>query len=253
VWLASAQADWINLSGADNAPTIAEICIQEDHVRLVLEIYVGDLVKFEQLLPDKFFRDNDINISRPALAERLRLFSEETFQFVTEGGENLQAQLKLIEPRLRKERLSPFAGMINPMTGRPVPGTPEDKRVFYAELVYPFETKPRILTIIPPLEKNGLPSVSIGFIAYHKEAPIIDFKCLSSASKVNLGWEDPWYTAFEDRALKRWQTSGVQSFIYIEPFEVRHEILVRVRDLAAWMSLELRGDEFIEVDEFNSL
>ncbi len=249
----SARADWINLSGADNAPTIAEIYIQDDHIKLALEIYIGDWIAFEALMPDEFFRDNDINITRPSLAERLRLFSKETFQFVTESGENLQARLKLIEPRLRKERQSPFAGMINPMTGRPVPGPPEDKRVFYAELIYPFETKPKTLTIIPPLEQNGRASTSIGFIAYHKEAPVIDFKYLSRASKVNLDWEDSWYTAFEDKALKRWQASGVQSFIYIEPFEVRHEILVRVKDLAAWMDLKLRGDEFIEVDEFNPL
>ena len=249
----TARADWINLSGADNAPTIAEIYIQDDHIKVALEIYIGDWIAFETIMPDEFFRDNDINITRPSPAKRLRFFSEETFQFVTEGGENLQAQLKLIEPRLRKERQSPFAGMINPMTGRPVPGPPEDKRVFYAELIYPLETKPKTLTIIPPLEKNGRASVSIGFIAYHKEAPVIDFKYLSGASKVNLDWEDSWYTAFEDKALKRWQTSGVQSFIYIEPFEVRHEILVRVKDLAAWMNLELRGDEFIEIDEFNPL
>jgi hypothetical protein len=39
------------------------------------------------------------------------------------------------------------------------------------------------------------------------------------------------------------------SFLYIEPYEVRHEILARVKDLAAWMDLGLRGDEFIETDE----
>ncbi len=39
----SAKADWINLSGAENAPTIAEIYILDNHVRLVLEIYIGDI------------------------------------------------------------------------------------------------------------------------------------------------------------------------------------------------------------------
>ncbi len=36
----TARADWINLSGADNAPTIAEIYIQDDHIKLALEIYI---------------------------------------------------------------------------------------------------------------------------------------------------------------------------------------------------------------------
>ena len=39
------------------------------------------------------------------------------------------------------------------------------------------------------------------------------------------------------------------SFLYIEPYEVRHEVLARVKDLAAWIDLGLRGDEFIEADE----
>ncbi len=43
------------------------------------------------------------------------------------------------------------------------------------------------------------------------------------------------------------------SFLYIEPYEVRHEILARVKDLAAWMDLGLRGDEFIEADENDPL
>jgi hypothetical protein len=39
----------------------------------------------------------------------------------------------------------------------------------------------------------------------------------------------------------------------VEPYEVRHEILTRVRDLEAWMDLGLRGDEYIEVDELEPL
>ena len=39
------------------------------------------------------------------------------------------------------------------------------------------------------------------------------------------------------------------SFLYIEPYEVRHEILARVKDLAAWIDLGLRGNDFIEANE----
>jgi hypothetical protein len=38
VWT-PARAVWVNLSGTENSPTIAEIRIQEDHVRLVIEPY----------------------------------------------------------------------------------------------------------------------------------------------------------------------------------------------------------------------
>ena len=41
-----AVADWINLSGAQNAPNIAEIHIHEDHVKIELEVFVNDSYNF---------------------------------------------------------------------------------------------------------------------------------------------------------------------------------------------------------------
>jgi hypothetical protein len=246
-----AQADWVNFSGAENAPNIAEIYIEDDHVKVILEVYIGDLEVFEELIPEDMFQEPIPG--RPSAKERLRIFSEKTFQFKTDDGKNLPARLEIVEPRLRKERPSPFAGMINPYTRQPIPGPPEDKRVLYAELVYPFKTKPEQLTIVPPLGVRGMAAATIGFTTYHKEAPINDFKYLSEPSTLQLDWDDPWYSHYDKKALKRWQKGGVMSFLYIEPFEVRHEVLARVKDLEAWIDLDLRGDEFIEEDEVEPL
>jgi len=250
-FISSARADWVNLTGAQSAPNIAEIYVEDDHVRLVLEIYVRDLDKFIDLLPDDFLKQG--GIVPPPIQERLKWFSEDGFQFLTDDKSRLYAQLKRVEPRMRKDRPNPFAGMINPYTRQTVPGPPEDKRVLYAELVYPFESKPEALTIIPPLGKGGMPAASVGFIAYHKGVPVVDYRYLSEAAQMHLDWEDPWYSRFENKAYKRWQQSGLRTFLYVEPYEVRHETLVRVKDLEAWMDLGLRGDEFIEIDEVDPL
>ena len=247
-----AKADWINLSGAESAPNIAEIYINDDQVKIELEIFVNDVVTFERLIPDSFFKGSEVK--RPALATRMRLFSNEDFQIIDDKGQKLEAELKLIEPRFRKERPSLYAGKINPFTGQRIPGPPEDKRVLYAELVYHFKKKPTSLTIIPPLdEKFKVSKVSIGFITYHNRVPIHDFRYLSEPSTVALDWDDPWYSEFDRKALKRWQRGGVMSFLYIEPYEVRHEILARVKDLEAWIDLGLRGSEFVEADENEQL
>jgi len=247
-----ANADWINLSGAQNAPNIAEIHINDDHVRIELEIFVNDMVTFDRLIPDKFFESSDIK--RPPLVDRMRQFSKEDLQIMADKDEKLQARLKLVEPRMRKERPSSIPWKINPYTGQPIPGPPEDKRVLYAELVYLFKTKPTSLTFIPPLdEKTKISKVPIGFITYHRGVLINDFRYLSGPSTLTLDWTDPWYTEFDKKALKRWQRGSVMSFLYIEPFEVRHEILARVKDLEAWIDLGLRGDEFIEADENETL
>ena len=78
----SALADWINLTGAQSAQNIAEIYVEDDHIRLVLEIYVADLDKFVDLLPEDFLKAS--GIAPPPIKERMRRFSEETFQFLFE-------------------------------------------------------------------------------------------------------------------------------------------------------------------------
>ena len=252
MFCSQANADWINLSGAQNAPNIAEIHINDDNVKIELEIFVRDLVIFDRLIPDEFFAKADIK--RASLDERLRQFSSEDLQVINNPGQKLQAHLRLIEPRLREERPMAVPWKINPYTGHPIPGPPQDKRVLYAELIYPFKQRPKSLTLIPPLdEQSKIPKASIGFITYHKGAPLHDFRYLSEPSTVTLDWQDPWYSVFDNKALQRWQRGGVMSFLYIEPYEVRHEILARVKDLAAWIDLGLRGDEFIEADENDPL
>ena len=248
---APASADWINLTGAETSPNIAEIYVLDDHVKLVLEVYIADLDKFEDLVPDEWLKD--VAAERPDADARIKRFAEQHFQFVTESGERLPAQMQLVEPRERKDRQSPFAGMINPMTRQRVPEAPQDKRVLYAEIIYPYASKPKELTIIPPLDEDGRAQVSIGFIAYHKAVPIIDFRYLGAAAHLLLDWEDPWYSKFDNPNLKRHHKSALMSFLYVEPFEVRHEILTRVKDLETWMDLGLRGDEYIEVDELEPL
>jgi hypothetical protein len=246
-----ARADLMNLTGAETAPNIAEIYVEDDRVRLVLEVYIGDLETFQDLLPDDWL--TDIEVERPALGERMRRFSSEAFRFVTDSGETLPAELKFIEARLRKDRFSPFAGMINPTTRQRVPEAPEDKRVLYAEIDYPFATPPKALTIIPPLDEEGVALVNVGFIAYHKAVPVIDFRYLSTSATVNLDWEDPWYSKFDSPGLKRHHKSALMSFLYVEPYEVRHEVLTRIKDLEEWMDLGLRGDDRIEPDEWDGL
>ena len=137
-----ANADWINLTGSETAANIAEIYVMDDHVRLVLEVYVGDLEVFEDLVPDDWL--NDKPGGRPDEATRIRRFAEERFQFITDAGEKLPAEVVLVEARERVDRQSPFAGMINPYTRQRVPEAPADKRVLYAEIIYPFAGKPEL-------------------------------------------------------------------------------------------------------------
>jgi hypothetical protein len=241
------RADWINLTGAETAPNIAEIIVLEDRVRVALEIYIGNLDTFEDLVPDELLKNG--GAGRLSEKQRLASFGQKAFRILDADGRALPAELRRVEPRSRVDRKSPFAGMINPMTRRRVPSAPADKRVLYAELDYPFEGKPSALTLVPPTDEKGLAAVTIGFIAYHKTVPIIDFRYLSAPARVNLNWDDPWYTKFDNRNLKRHHKDALMSFLYVEPREVRHEALFRVRDLQEWTDLGLKGGAIIGTGE----
>jgi len=240
-----AFADWVSFSGAENARNIAEIHIADDHVRIELEIFVEDVLKFDRLIPDEILK----GVERPPLEERIRRFSGEDLQVLADGDVRLFARLEKTEFRYRKKRPSPYAGKINPYTGRIIPGPPKDPRVFFVELVYPFETPPKSLTFVTPSDERGFPEASVGFITRHRQVQVTDFRFLPVTTTVDLDWDDPWYSAYREKGLKRWQRGPVMSFLYIEPLEVRHEVLARVRDLEAWFDLGLRGREYIEPDE----
>lgn len=245
-----AKADWINLTGAETSPNIAEIQVLDDRVRVALEVFVQDIRKFEELVPDAWLKE--AVPGRPPQASREAQFSEHKLR-ISADGNLLTGRFVLTEPRLRKDRKSPFAGMTNPYTRQRVPEAPQDKRVLYAEIEYPFEGRPSRISITPPVDEEGRPLATIGFIAYHKAVPVIDFRYLGAEAELNLDWSDPWYSKFENPNLKRHHKSALMSFIYVEPYEVRHEALVRVKDLENWIDLGLRGSEYIEADELEPL
>ncbi|MGI9356653.1 MAG: hypothetical protein ACR2PF_16025 [Rhizobiaceae bacterium] len=241
--LTSARADWINLTGAETSPNIVEITVLEDRVSIRLEAFVGDLESFQDLIPNSMMKDDGKN--RPPLIERMARFSREGLKVLDPDGNVLPAKLVLAEPRMRTDRKSPFAGFINPQTRQPVPEPPADKRVLYVELEYAFKGQPETLTFSPPQDEDGNANLGIGFIAYHKSVPIIDFRYLGGNALLTLDWQDPWYSKFANRNLKRHHKSAMMSFLYVEPREVRHEMLLRVRDLEEWTDLGITEAEMI--------
>jgi hypothetical protein len=205
------QADWINLTGAETAPNIAEISVTEDGVRIAMELFLADSGSFFE-------------------GERFLLS-------VDADGESLTPNIVLREPRTRKDRFSPFAGMVDPRTNRQMPSAPDDKRVTYLDVHYRFNPDrelPGRLTLTPPLDEQGMAVATIGFLLAHKSVPVVDFRYLGQPETLQLNWDDPWYSAFENSNLVRHHRWPQMTFLYIEPREVRHESLVRVRDLMAW-------------------
>jgi hypothetical protein len=128
--------------------------------------------------------------------------------------------------------------------------------VVYAELIYTFETpRPQKLTIQPttgqPTTGNEVSMVSanIGFVAYHNELPVNDFRYLGTTATLELNWDDPWYSHFQNRNLRRQNAAPILAYLYVEPFEVRKEIIVRPKDLQKFVDLGLSDSNSIPIDQ----
>jgi hypothetical protein len=114
---------------------------------------------------------------------------------------------------------------------------------------FPLRTLPKTLVIQPPVNDAGYVATDLGFVTYHQGVPVNDFRYLTTDEVLYLDWEDPFYSAFERRALNRKYRSPLNVFLYIEPFEVRKEFVVRPVDIARFADLDIAPHEMIPPNE----
>ncbi|MCH7548752.1 MAG: hypothetical protein IH969_04305 [Candidatus Krumholzibacteriota bacterium] len=234
----NATADALMVTRAMKATTVAEIYIEEDSVRVELEVGVTDLGGFRNILPDGVYEK--LGYDPKPLAERLGLFFGEEW-LVGVGGRPLPGRITRMGVRERVER--------DEVTGEPLPSRADEiETVVFIAIAYSLPGHPTQLSLRPPMKANGAgPAASIGFVAYHMNLPVTDFRYLGGEETLDLDWDDPWYSRFRNRNLKRRFDAPVSAFLYIENFEVRKEIIARPIDLQGWVDLGLTGKDTIRV------
>jgi hypothetical protein len=219
----AAWSDAIIRSQAMFATTIAEIYIEDEFVRLELAIGLENLTAFKNLLPDELYQQ--MNFGDIPFPDRLQNFLGNEFVIIADG-ESLAGRLTRIGPSEKVRR--------DEITGEPLPVSGEPEMVVTAEFVWPLKTRPDNVDL-----QFRTPGTSVGFVVYHKGVAVNDFRYLSHSQRLNLDWDDPWYSSFSTRSLRRQYYSPMAGFIYVEPYEVRKEIIVRPKDLQRWVDLGL--------------
>ena len=230
-----ASADALVRSQAMFADTIAEYYVEDDHVRLELEIGVDDVGSFRNLLPDDLYQQLDYGDT--PLQERLSKFINDDMPVLADDS-HLVGRITSIGPATRPLR--------DAITGEELP-TPEEQAILVirATIIFPFDERPDSLTLVAPRE-TGM--ADIGFVLYHKGVAVNDYRYLSTGLTVNLDWHDAWYSAFAARGMRRQYYSSMTGFIYVEPYEVRKEIIVRPFDIQQYVDLGLDGETTIPAD-----
>jgi len=229
-----ASADALVQSQATKAATIIEFFITDKGVRAELEIGETSVASFKNLLPDPIYQK--FGFGDLPLRERLAIFYTQDLALLTKNKQPLQGELLSMQPSTRILR--------DPINGTPLSNQDAAPEIIKVTLMYHFEegTLPKELVFISP------PVRDIGFVVYHNNVAVNDFRYLGSGYQLNLDWEDPWYSRFSSRSLRRQYFSPMSGFIYVEPFEVRKEIIARPRDLQRWVDLGLEGKKIISVD-----
>lgn len=235
----AAHGDALVVTRAMKASTIMEVFVEASEVRVELEIGGNDLEAFQDLLPDQIYKK--LTGKSLAAAERRIRFIEQ-FPIVADGItlDGKVTQTDVVKRVVRDE-----------FTGDPLPIQPEDSEiVLNATLLYSMNPKPDTIVIVGP---NDDVQVSIGFVAYHKGVAVNDFRYLSGNERLHVDWEDPWYSAFERKTLRRQFAAPAAAFVYIENFEVRKEIVIRPKDLQRWIDLGLEDKQFIAAADRESI
>ena len=221
-----AQAHLTKYTGAEHSSTLAEIWIDDQRVTLRLEIGDLDRAAFAALLNDEASEQDEAHLG---------------LILTGDDGAPLAGEVTIMERRPRTDRST--ASQSPPAR---IPGSAE---VTYVEVVYDLATRPETLTLTPPRRIGSEEAAAeIGFIVYHETIPVIDFQYLERPETLRLDWGDPWYSAFENADLKRHHSAPVMTFLYVEPYEVRFEVLIRLKALAAWMPLDVPEQAPIDAD-----
>ena len=226
---ASTSADAVMVTRAMTASTIMEAFVDDERVVVELEVGAGDEAALRELIAGAS--------SAPSLPAPIPANAGLS---IHADGRPLKGTVDELTRRKRIER--------DEVSGEPLPNTGTEDVVFL-KLHYPLSTPPKELVFQPPLTDDGYAATDIGFVVYHHGIAVNDFRYLAAGEPVLLDWEDPFYSHFDRRTLNRKYSSPMNIFLYVEPFEVRKEFVVRPLDLARFMDIDIKAHQPIPAAE----
>lgn len=226
---ASTSADAVVVTRAMTASTIMEAFVEDERVVVELEVGASDEAALRELIAGAF--------SAPSLPTPIPTNAGLS---IRADGRPLKGTVDELTRRKRIER--------DEISGEPLPNTGTEDVVFL-KLHYPLTARPKELVFQPPLTDNGYAATDIGFVVYHHGIAVNDFRYLAAGEPVLLDWEDPFYSHFDRRTLNRKYSSPMNIFLYVEPFEVRKEFVVRPLDLARFTDIDIKAHQPIPATE----
>lgn len=228
--------------------TEARIFVSRTSARARISLFAEDLLLFQGLEPDG---------EGVLSAEQLKKGLEQHKGFLTERVTLRDAEGNLIPSRVTD--LEPFE--------IPEKGIPEEDLMLYQatyELEFPFDSPPEFLTfqqditdenyILPSEMKVAIHQTGTGNVIAGTLQPAgavthrFDWDALLAPEASDEEYES-WLEKQRQDTLGITSYSSVYSFIYVEPGEVRHEVLIPLANLTSIIPIQHADPAFLEVAE----
>ncbi|WP_367026963.1 hypothetical protein ABZN20_05035 [Methylococcus sp. ANG] len=146
--------------------------------------------------------------------------------------------------RLKDENGHIVEGRMESFNGAGAVQGKADAPYFEARVHFDVGGKPDTLTLVPAPQ----PGQKLGVVVSHRGVPLADLGALEAPARLTLDWNDPWRSRFDAPGRIR-RHSAPRSFLYVEPYEVRHEVLLRLDDLAPYLRFKPKDPQNLSASE----
>ena len=228
--------------------------------------------------------ETDVYVTRTQAIMRIRLFAEDLLLF--QGlepddqdmisaedlsiGLQLHRDFLLEKVTLRDELGEQYSGNVTDLQPFEIPpnGIPTTELMLHTatyQLTFPFEEPPEFLTLQQDISDENFIFPSEMKLTLHQAGTDVTYTdSLKAGSSVTVRFDWSGEQLSEDASDEEWKEwfekqreatlgitsySSVYSFIYIEPAEIRHEVLVPLATLKTFLPLKHSDPAFVEVSE----
>ncbi|WP_145229857.1 hypothetical protein [Gimesia algae] len=220
-----------------------------DKVMISMQIYVEDLYFFQKLEPDE---ENIVSQAKIKKAiEQHKQFLLDRLLVRDINGEKLQGKVVSVDDSSVKPEGVAMSDLM------------QFTLVF--EMEYPLEKAPEFLTFSQELVDSnaGFPAmVRFNLKQEGSETPYAVAMKPRDPQTIRFNWDHPpldldaseadwqkWLKARREETLGITSYGTIYSFLYIEDFEVRHEILIPLATLESFFTLDKKDPDFLSVAE----
>lgn len=228
--------------------TEASIFVTRSKAIVRIQLFAEDLILFQGLEPNDQDRIMPEDLKRGLADHRTFLLERVTLRDAK--GEPIKGEVTDVQPfEIPDDGILSTDMMLHTAT---------------YELEFPFSEPPEFLTIQQDMSDENFIIPSEMKLAVHQAGTALNYTeslLPGSSTTVRFDWEqaitedatdaewETWFSKQREATLGITSYSSVYSFVYIEPNEIRHEILIPLATLKTILPVKSRDASFIEIDE----